>query len=78
MIERVVGKLRERSGYGLEAWNHPRRFQLGVTLLVALSGVFYLRLYTGHSLDPASHQLFGLLYFPAVALLASALLAILD
>ncbi|MEZ3145060.1 hypothetical protein [Halobaculum sp. MBLA0143] len=78
MIDRIVEKVRERSGWGLGAWNHPLRFGLGVTLLLTLSGVFYLRLYTDHSPVPISYQLFGLLYFPAVALLASVLLAILD
>lgn len=78
MIDRIVEKVRARSGWGLDAWNHPLRFRLGVTLLVVLSGVFYLRLYTDHSPDPIPYELFGLLYFPTVALLASVLLAILD
>ena len=76
MIDGIVQKVRERSGYGLEAWAHPRRFRLGVTLLVALSFVFYLGLYTSHAPDPP--RLFGLVYFPTVALLASVLFAILD
>lgn len=79
MIDRIVEKVRTRSGYGLEAWNHPLRFRVGVILILALSGVPYIWLYTDHSLDPViSSQLFGLLYFPTVACLASVLLATLD
>ncbi|ERH12891.1 MAG: hypothetical protein J07HB67_01922 [halophilic archaeon J07HB67] len=78
-IDRVVKKVRARSGHGLEAWNHPLRFQLGVSLLVALSGVLFVWLYTDHSPDPGiPSQLFGLLYLPTVAFLGSVLLAILD
>ncbi len=78
MIDRIVEKIRAR-WYGLEAWNHPVRFQVGVILILSLSGVPYIWLYTDHSPDPViPYQLFTLLYFPTVACLASVLLAILD
>lgn len=79
MIDRIVEKIRARSGYGLEAWNHPVRFQIGIILILALSGVPFIWLHTDHSPDPIiPYQLFTLLYFPAVIWLASDLLAILD
>jgi len=79
MIDRIVEKIRARSGYGLEAWNHPLRFQVGVMLTLTLSGVPFIWLYTDHSPDPGiPYQLFGVLYFPTVVWLASDLLAILD